>query len=127
MMLMALWMYRSGGLVWRPKSLKQLYSKMRNRLVQSGVQRWHHGLRHAAKVYNTEHFKSHHLRSAMERKPTGCPKTLAQLIRMGEYDPLSPGSLPMQKLRQLCDVVQIPSKSSKVCYQHIIATLTVYI
>ena len=81
----------------------------------------------ASKVFNTEHFKSHHLRSAIERKPTGCPKTLAQLIRMGEYDPLSPGSLPMEKLRQLCDVVQIPSKSSKVCYQHIIATLTVYI
>ena len=67
------------------------------------------------KVINTE-FKKKSSKTGASDIPGGCPKTLAELIRKGVYDPLNIGSFSAVKLHEICSLVgiSINGNTSKV-------------
>jgi hypothetical protein len=69
------------------------------------------------KVVNTEHKKRAN-KTASTGSPIGCPKTLAELIRNGSYNPLDAGSFSALQLQELCSLVKIPinGSTSKVAF-----------
>ena len=64
---------------------------------------------------NTEYLKCK--KNRYPETPIGCPKTLGSLICQGVYDPLSIGTLTISKLKEICELVQIPRNlaTTKVC------------
>lgn len=65
------------------------------------------------KVINTE-YKKKATKDTSAGAPVGCPKTLAELIRNGVYNPLNIGSFSAPELQEICSLVDIPIKSSRV-------------
>lgn len=54
---------------------------------------------------NTEFLKSG--QNCASAEPSGCPKTLAELIRKGTYNPLCVQSNSLEELRSVCSLVSI--------------------
>ena len=63
-------------------------------------------------VVNTEHMKSKNYQANCTATPVGCPKTLAELIRRGTYNPLDLQSLSVHNLQEVCSLVGIPYKQT---------------
>ena len=62
------------------------------------------------RVVNTEHLKGNTRKHQSPPTPTGCPKTLANLICQGVYSPLNLEDLSVTKLKEICELVNIPKE-----------------
>ena len=63
-------------------------------------------------VVNTEHMKSSKSQAHSSANPAGCPKTLAELIRRGTYNPLDLQSTSAADLHEVCSLVGIPHQQA---------------
>ena len=56
--------------------------------------------------------------SSIHNKPSGCPKVLADIIRAGRYDPLSP--MPADELKAICTEVglHLPTNTTRVSIEN---------
>ena len=69
-------------------------------------------------VVNTEHRKSKNSQANSSATPIGCPKTLAELIRRGTYNPLDLQALSVHNLQEICTLVGIPYKQTTTKGRH---------
>ena len=63
-------------------------------------------------MVNTEHRKSKNSQVNSSATPIGGPKTLAELIRRGTYNPLDLQALSVHNLQEICTLVGIPYKQT---------------
>ena len=88
-----------------------LYASMKNSSQASAA----FSLTSSAQI---EHMKSKNSQVNCSTTPIGCPKTLAELIRRGTYNPLDLQSLSVHNLQEVCSLVGIPYKQTTTKVSH---------